>query len=149
MLKWAVTEYFKEYLLYHPFLVRTDNNPLTYVMTTPNLETTGHQWVRALARFNLQLEYQKGWDNTLADMLSQITTCLSLEAVQSGLDGVTLDATCRAKGYDPAVIEGENDIEKEVWVAAGLVLVEMHMTDRAKTQREDLVLDTVLNWLEA
>ena len=23
----------KEYLLYHPFLVRTDNNPLTYIMT--------------------------------------------------------------------------------------------------------------------
>ena len=28
-LKWAVMEYFKEYLLYQPFLVKTDNNPLT------------------------------------------------------------------------------------------------------------------------
>ena len=27
-LKWAVTEHFKEYLPYQPFLVRTDNNPL-------------------------------------------------------------------------------------------------------------------------
>ena len=35
-LKWAVTEHFKEYLLYQPFLVKTDNNPLTYIMTTPN-----------------------------------------------------------------------------------------------------------------
>ena len=33
-LKWAITEHFKEYLLYQPFLVRTDNNPLTYIMTT-------------------------------------------------------------------------------------------------------------------
>ena len=41
-LKWAVTEHFKEYLLYQPFLVRTDNNPQTYTMTTPNLDTTGH-----------------------------------------------------------------------------------------------------------
>ena len=41
-LKWAVTEHFKEYLLYQPFLVKTDNNPLTYIMTTPNLDTTGH-----------------------------------------------------------------------------------------------------------
>ena len=40
--KWAITECFKEYLLYQPFLVRTDNNPLTYIMTTPNLHTTGH-----------------------------------------------------------------------------------------------------------
>ena len=44
-LKWAVTEHFKEYLLYQPFLVKTDNNPLTYIMTTPNLDTTSHRWV--------------------------------------------------------------------------------------------------------
>ena len=41
-LKWAIMEHFKEYLLYQPFLVRTDNNPLTYIMTTPNLGATGH-----------------------------------------------------------------------------------------------------------
>ena len=35
-LTWAITEHFKEYLLYQPFLVRNDNNPLTYIMTTPN-----------------------------------------------------------------------------------------------------------------
>ena len=41
-LKWAAMEHFKEYLPYQPFLVRTDNNPLTYIMTTPNLNATGH-----------------------------------------------------------------------------------------------------------
>ena len=41
-LKWAVTKHFKEYLLYQPFLVRTDNNPSMYIMTTPNLDATGH-----------------------------------------------------------------------------------------------------------
>ena len=70
VLKWAITEHFKEYLLYQPFLVRTDNNPLMYIMGTPNLETTGHQWVGALAKFNFWLEYQKGQDNMVADMLS-------------------------------------------------------------------------------
>ena len=59
-LKWAVTEHFKEYLLYQPFLVKTDNNPLIYIMTTPNLDATDHQWVGALVKFNFQLEYQKG-----------------------------------------------------------------------------------------
>ena len=34
-LKWAITEHYMEYLLYQPFLVRTDNNPLTYIMTIP------------------------------------------------------------------------------------------------------------------
>ena len=47
-LKWAIMEHFKEYLLYQPFLVKTDNNPLMYIMTTPNLDATGHQWVSAL-----------------------------------------------------------------------------------------------------
>ena len=59
-LKWAVMEYFKEYLLYQPFLLKTDNNPLAYIMTTPNLDATGHRWMGALVKFNFQLEYQKG-----------------------------------------------------------------------------------------
>ena len=59
VLKWAITAHFKEYLLYQPFLVRTDNNPLTYIMTTPNLDATGHWWAGALAKFNFWLEYQK------------------------------------------------------------------------------------------
>ena len=41
-LKWAIMEHFREYLLYQPFLVKTDNNTLMYIMTTPNLDTTGH-----------------------------------------------------------------------------------------------------------
>ena len=38
-------EHFKEYLLYQLFLVRADNNPLMYIMITPNLDATGHWWV--------------------------------------------------------------------------------------------------------
>ena len=41
-LKCAILEHFTEYLLYQPFLVRPDNNPLTYIMTTPSLDATGH-----------------------------------------------------------------------------------------------------------
>ena len=103
-LKWAITEHFKENLLYWPFLVRTDNNPLTYIMTTPNLDATGHRWVGALVKFNFQLEYQKGQDNIVADVLSRITTCLGQEAVWSILDGVTLGAALKAEGCDPTVV---------------------------------------------
>ena len=70
VLKWAITEHFKEYLLYQHFLVRTDNNPLKYIMATPNLDAIGHQWIGALAKFNFKLEYQKGQDNTVANVLS-------------------------------------------------------------------------------
>ena len=69
--------------------------------------------------------------------------------MQSILDGVTLGPTQRAEGDDPAVVEGDYDIEKEVHIAAGQVLVEMHVTNWAAVQREDPELDAVLHWLEA
>ena len=40
-LKLSVTEHFKEYLAHTLFVVRTDNNPLTYILTMPNLEPQG------------------------------------------------------------------------------------------------------------
>ena len=52
-------------------------------------------------------------------MLSQITTQLGLEAMQSVLDEATLGATQRADGDDPAMVEGDHEIEKEVCVTAG------------------------------
>ena len=68
-LKWAGTEHFREYLQYspEPFLIRMDNNLLTYMMMTPNLDATGHQWVGSLANYNFKIEYLKGWDNSTAD----------------------------------------------------------------------------------
>ena len=69
-LKWSMTDHFKEYLTYKPFVVQTDNNLLTYVLTIPNLHAIGHQWVGTLASFQFELEYQKGIDNGAVDMLS-------------------------------------------------------------------------------
>ena len=40
--KWGITEHFREYLAYTPFMVKTDNNLLTYILTTPNLDAMGH-----------------------------------------------------------------------------------------------------------
>ena len=149
VLKWAVTEYFKEYLPYQPFLVRTNNNPLTYTMMTPNLDATGCQWVRTLVRFNFQLEYQKGHDNTVVDVLSQVTTCLDPDTVRLILNGVSLVAVHRAEAHDRTIIKGDHGLEQEVCVTAGCTLVQIHVTDLAEAQREDPVLSVVLDWLEA
>ena len=88
-------------------------------MTTPNSDATGHQWVGALAKFNFQLEYQNGQDNTVADALSLITTCLGLEAMQSVLDGATLGATQSTEGEDPTMLQCDQEKEKEVQVTTG------------------------------
>ena len=50
----------------------------------------------------------------MADVLSQITTHLGPEAMESILDGATLGATQRAKVDDPAMVQGDQEKEKEV-----------------------------------
>ena len=85
----------------------------------------------------------------MADVLSQITAHLGLEAMQAILDGATVGASQRAEGEDPAVIKGDQQKEKEVRVTTGQVLVEMHVTDWAVAQKEDPKLDVVLQWFES
>ena len=94
-LKWSVTEYFKEYITYTTFVVRTDNNPLTYVLTTPNLNATGHRCVGTLASFEFTLEYQKEADNGVADALSHIPICHNHKMVWSLLEGAIVGAADR------------------------------------------------------
>ena len=45
--------------------------------------------------------------------LSQITTHLGPEALQSILDGATLGAAQRAEGDDPAMVEGDQEKERK------------------------------------
>ena len=72
-LKWAVTDKFKEYLYRgNWFEVYTDNNPLTYILSTAKLDACGQRWVADLANFNFTLHYKPGSTNTVADALSRI-----------------------------------------------------------------------------
>ena len=71
-LKWAVTDRFRDYLFYAPSVtVYSDNNPVTYVLSTAKLNATGHRWVSELADFNITLKYRPGKTNTDADFLSR------------------------------------------------------------------------------
>ena len=72
-LKWAVCEHFRDYLYHVPdFIVYTDNNPLTYVLTTAKLNATGHRWVSELADFSFTIKYRPGHANKDADALSRL-----------------------------------------------------------------------------
>ncbi|KAJ8044512.1 hypothetical protein HOLleu_07281 [Holothuria leucospilota] len=70
-LKWAVTSKFSDYLYGTKFLVVTDNNPLTYVLTSAKLDATSHRWLAALADYQFDLKYQPGKLNQDADGLSR------------------------------------------------------------------------------
>ena len=92
-LKWAVTEQFHEYLSPYgknrnAFVVRTDNNPLTYIFSSANLDAAGQRWVAQLTSYNFALKYQKGKDNTVADFLSRLDDHLPPDKVQDYLNKI-------------------------------------------------------------
>ena len=71
-LKWSVFERFHEYLYGGKLQVYTDNNPLTYILTTAKLDATGQRWVASLANYDFTIHYRSGKQNIEADALSRI-----------------------------------------------------------------------------
>ena len=91
-LKWAITDKFHEYLYGAEFQVFTDNNPLTYILTTAKLDATGQRWVAALSNYTFSISYKPGRNNTDADALSRIqwpeAVDISSQTVQAVCEGV-------------------------------------------------------------
>ena len=71
-LKWAITDRFHECLYEGNFEVFTDNNPLTYLLSTAQLDATGQRWVVTLTNYNFKLHYNSGKLKVEADALSRI-----------------------------------------------------------------------------
>lgn len=110
-LKWSVTERFRDYLFYAPAVtIYSDNNPLTYVMTTAKLNATGHRWVSELADFNITLKYRPGKVNIDADFLSRAPLNMEVymgectEKWSPEVIGAMVNATERQKQHDIAWI---------------------------------------------
>ena len=105
-LKWSVTEKFKEYVYGSRFTVFTDNNPLTYVLSTARLDATGQRWVAELANYNFNIKYRAGRHNIDADALSRITR-LQQDSHQGVSDIISVDvvqAICQAVVVSPAYV---------------------------------------------
>ena len=88
-LKWAITDKFHDYLYGNTFVVMTDNNPLTYVLSTAKLDAAQHRWVADLANYNFSLQYKTGKTNCDADGLSRNPVNLFTDAVKAICMAVT------------------------------------------------------------
>ena len=154
-LKWAVTEQFREYLQYKPFTIRTDNNPLTYILMTSNLDALGHRWVAVLAGYNMKLEYLKGSDNKIADTLSWLPLeKLNEEAVVELLNYAHMSHKPWAETANINVIEESEQVEQEV-IVRYTQIVKQHKNfrnlanlDWVEAQRRDPVIPTIINWIK-
>ena len=130
----------------------TDNNPLTYILTTPNLDALGHQWVAALAGYNMTIRYLKGSDNKVADALSRIETRLDPDTVTELLNYAKADAP-RAEVDDIRVIEEEERADQEVILRTIQLARQekrfrnLRTEDWHRAQMMDPVIPHVLDWL--
>ena len=165
-LKWAVTEQFHEYLSPYgknrnEFVVRTDNNPLTYIFSSANLDAAGQRWVACLASYNFSLEYQKGKDNTVADFLSWMNERLPEEEVQKylnkipypGVKAVLDNAITPLKEHAEQGVrptpDCQGDYQEEALGARPARLATTNVTDWKQERKEDPVLYQVAKHLRA
>ena len=165
-LKWAVTEQFHEYLSPYgknrnEFVVCTDNNLLTYIFSSVNLDAAGQHWVAHLADYNFSLEYQKGKDNAVADFLSRMNEHLPEEEVQEYLNkipypgvkavlnnAITPIEERAEQGVRPSP-DCQDVCQEEAIGARPARLATTNVTDWKQEQKEDPVLYQVAKHLRA
>ena len=102
-LKWAVCEKFHEYLYgSNLFEVYTDNNPLTYVLSSAKLDVCGQRGVAKLANYNFTIKYKSGLSNVEADALSRI----SWPEVLADSEDLDVDLNCMDTHVVNALLAG-------------------------------------------
>ena len=152
-LKWAVCEKFHEYLYgSKPFEVYTDNNPLTYVLTSAKLDACGQRWVAKLANYNFSIKYRCGVSNTEADALSRIKWPEALSEMMNTDNG------CMDTHVINAVLTGavtKSSLIESVSCSAGIIPTELDMNDKLsninwmKEQRLDPNLGVIIRLIES
>lgn len=122
-MKWSICDKFQDYLHYAKFQVVTDNNPLTYVMSSAKLDATGLRWVAEISSFDFSLKYRPGRLNQAADALSRMEDWEeidnnSVRAICSGIH-VSDYVSCfsiSVEALPEIVIEcGDDTMTKEDW----------------------------------
>jgi hypothetical protein len=81
-LKWSICDKFKNYLHGQRFTVLTDNNPVSYVLTTAKLDATGHRWLADLSTFNFDIKYRPGKITQMLMPLVAFQRCMTQKDVQ-------------------------------------------------------------------
>ena len=81
-LKWAITEQFHKYFYRNTFDVYTDNNPLTYGLTTAKLDAMGYRWITAWLTITFISHYKSRKSNVEADALFRIDWEKGAEPIQ-------------------------------------------------------------------
>jgi hypothetical protein len=132
-MKWAICDKFKDYIFGNTFRVLTDNNPLTYVLPTASLDTTGHRWLAALGAFDFEITYRPGKNNADADSLSRLATpsTISKDSIKTICNTNTIKMSLVENMYvSPDVLESqETGIDMSLQIHNDLDWVSIEQTD--------------------
>ena len=155
-LKWAMTEKLRDYLYYAPsFDVYTDNNPLTYILTSAKLSAVGHRWVAELADFNFCLRYRPGKTNIDADILSRlpIDPREYMDSCTAGMDKEAIDATIQGLTHQRAeeipwlaAVSANISIADQEPIVSDLTLTQLVPEEIQRAQREDSVISQIMQF---
>ena len=141
-LKWSITERFHEHLYGRHFEVYTDNNPLTYILTTAKLDATWQRWVASLANYNFKIFYKSGKLNIEVDALS----CIPWESTQvENVEPLILKTMLQSKLKSNISFPGEYFPEK-VLLKNMIVDTTLKLTqkDWVKEQMDDVDLNRIV-----
>ena len=114
----------------------TDNNPLTYVLTTAKLDATGHKWLADLATYNFNIKYRSGKNNADADGVSRIPTDTN---VRQDINQEFIRTICSSVSSIPYVkcLAISPDLVKDYIDDATAGTSTSDIIDRKKTQEKD------------
>ena len=145
-LKWAVTEKFADYLTLNHFIVLTDYNPLTYILTSAKLDATGHRWASALGEFTFDIYYRPGLRNVDADSMSRYPpekseTNNDEECVK--IDDKTVKTICSSITPPPLIetLPAFNINIVDATETPGQSLAQREVREVRRAQREDALID--------
>ena len=147
-LKWSVCDKFHDYLFGNEFHIRTDNNHLTYVLSTAKLDATGHRWVAALSAYNFSITYRSGKLNSNADGLSRLPgnkQVLFNEAIKAICQALVVTTKPSSAAESVLITEdSEQLIEHDLPDTTGFSQVDWKVE-----QRSDATIARVINLLQA
>ena len=155
-LEWAVCDKFHEYLYgSNTFEVYTDNNPLTYVLTSAKLDACGQRWVAKLANYNFTIKYKYGLSNVEADALSRI----SWPEVLADNEELDVDLDCMDTHVVNAILTGsrsKSSLIESVSCSSKIIPPELSLDSDSssninwmKEQRADPNLTVIIKLIES
>ena len=165
VLKWAMTEKLRDYLLGSKFTVCIDNNPLAYVRES-KLGVAQIRWLSKLVLFDFDIKNRTGRSNKAADVLSHhpidseemnsnseseeyetILYAIECEELEEILDGEKIPQECKKAMQDKKDKLAPKELN--LHSSAIEVLSKVSISEMKEAQQADPTICQVVWWVKA